>query len=342
MTANSLIAYIDQASTVGDEIFVSGWVVHATQRINSISFFEEDMLLIPSFELLPRPDLQQAFPTYPGAYNSGFKFQVRRGWKETSKTHFAFKIVAYLANGELETLSIAYVDTELERQRVPIPPEHLQVRVRGSSQDWLRIQALIYHGMKAEIEKHRKLTSFERILDWGCGCGGIMRYLLDDVPAERIYGCDIDSEAIGWNKQFFIGPSFTWNIYQPPTPYESEYFDLIYGISIFTHLSEPMQFQWLKELRRLLKPGGIIAVSLHGEAITPGHFKPWVAGGKGFFDTDSEQRFEFAAYATIDYYRSTFHTRAYVMREWSKYFRVLDYIERGINGYQDLVILTAE
>ena len=38
----------------------------------------------------------------------------------------------------------------------------------------------------------------------------------------------------------------------------------------------------------------------------------------------------------------TFHTREYVEREWSRLFRILAYLPRGLGDYQDLVVLQKE
>ena len=39
------------------------------------------------------------------------------------------------------------------------------------------------------------------------------------------------------------------------------------------------------------------------------------------------------------YYRGVFQTREYTIQEWSKYFEILEYIERGVANYQDLVVM---
>jgi SAM-dependent methyltransferase len=46
---------------------------------------------------------------------------------------------------------------------------------------------------------------------------------------------------------------------------KSESFDVIYCISVFTHLSEPLHYQWVEEILRLLKPGGLFIGTFHGD-----------------------------------------------------------------------------
>lgn len=59
----------------------------------------------------------------------------------------------------------------------------------------------------------------------------------------------------------------TANQLAPPTPYVSGSFDLIYALSVFSHLDEPLQRDWLAEFRRLLRPGGLLVLSLLGERL---------------------------------------------------------------------------
>ena len=58
----------------------------------------------------------------------------------------------------------------------------------------------------------------------------MLRYLLEDVAAARVFGCDIDREAIDWVRANVKGPSFETIPTSPPTLYPDSHFDLIYGI----------------------------------------------------------------------------------------------------------------
>jgi hypothetical protein len=42
--------------------------------------------------------------------------------------------------------------------------------------------------------------------------------------------------------------------------------DCIYAISVFTHLSAELQDLWMKELRRIVRPGGHLLITTHGES----------------------------------------------------------------------------
>jgi SAM-dependent methyltransferase len=56
------------------------------------------------------------------------------------------------------------------------------------------------------------------------------------------------------------------NTLQPPLPYPDHAFDFLYAFSVFTHLSAELAHEWLSELQRVVKPGGLIWFTLHGES----------------------------------------------------------------------------
>lgn len=114
--------------------------------------------------------------------------------------------------------------------------------------------------------KYKKLENL-KILDWGCGPGRVIRHLPKLVSQTcSLYGTDYNKKYIEWCSKNIANVTFKNNGLQPPLSFTDNYFDIIYGISIFTHLSEEMHYKWVDELLRVSKPGGIIFITLHGES----------------------------------------------------------------------------
>jgi ubiquinone/menaquinone biosynthesis C-methylase UbiE len=49
------------------------------------------------------------------------------------------------------------------------------------------------------------------------------------------------------------------------SPFPNNFFNLIYGISVFTHLPHIDREKWLSEFCRILQPNGILLLSTHGK-----------------------------------------------------------------------------
>ena len=108
-----------------------------------------------------------------------------------------------------------------------------------------------------------------KVLDWGCGPGRIIRHLPEIIgDGSEFHGTDYNKKSIAWCRQNLKGISFNQNSLKASLPYDDDYFDIIYGISIFTHLSEQMHYEWYNELYRILRPNGIMFLTTQGD-----HFK---------------------------------------------------------------------
>lgn len=110
----------------------------------------------------------------------------------------------------------------------------------------------------------------QRVLEWGCGPARIVRHLpslaaADGIAAE-FYGTDYNPKSIAWAQANLPEVQFTLNTLAPPLPFPDHHFDFLYCRSVFTHLSEPLHFAWIRELQRVVRPGGLISLSTQGLA----------------------------------------------------------------------------
>jgi SAM-dependent methyltransferase len=238
----------------------------------------------------------------------------------------------------------AQVDYVLgENNLPPPPPKHLQVRVVGGY-----VPHFMESGFNAlrDIDaalapSGRTLTGFRRILDFGCGCGRVIRTLKSIVPGAALSGTDIDPEAIVWlQKNYGRFGDFAVAPHLPPTAYAANTFDFIYGISVFTHLPEDMQFRWLEELRRITQPGGYLVLSVHGEK----HWKALPDEARARVETQGfhygDLGWNYGASINLpDFYQTAYHAHDYVRREWGRYFSVIDIQTLRMDQHQDTVLL---
>jgi trans-aconitate methyltransferase len=231
-------------------------------------------------------------------------------------------------------------DFEQQRAQTPLPPTHLQERV-GGSKDFRQIGAELTSLLLTAIGKHRPLWEPEKILDWGCGCGRVIAQLRKLLPRERIFGCDIDDEAIAWNRKHLPGSSSLRIAPYPPTIYPDGEFDVIYGISVMTHLDEKTHFCWLQELQRIARSGAILALSVIGSELRHTNMPAQLVADyarKGFATFVPEYSEMLREFSHPSYYKESYHSPAYVSSTWSRYFEIMDYIE---TKHQDLVVLRA-
>mgnify|MGYP001065664695 CR=1 FL=1 len=150
------------------------------------------------------------------------------------------------------------------------------------------------------FEKHIDLKG-KRILDWGCGPGRIIRHLPELLGKDcRFYGTDYNKKSIDWCAQNLPNIAFNNNTLKAKLPYDDNNFDVIYGISIFTHLSEQLHYDWYRELYRILKPNGILFLTTHGDnykvKLTDSELKSYQKGELIVRDNVKEGHRTFAAF----------------------------------------------
>jgi SAM-dependent methyltransferase len=158
---------------------------------------------------------------------------------------------------------------------LPVPPPemvHLTAGLFGVPDLYTRFNALGELGaasIRAMLERNGlAIERFESILDFGCGCGRIMRQW-KSLTGTRLHGSDYNPYLVRWCQANIPFAAFTVNGMAPPLAYDDASFDFVYVISIFTHLLEPLQVPWAAEVARVLRPGGVALVTVHGASHLP-------------------------------------------------------------------------
>jgi SAM-dependent methyltransferase len=192
------------------------------------------------------------------------------------------------------------------------------------------------------------LSAHTSILEFGCGCGRIMRWMDDIGRSSTLVGTDIDQRAIEWAAANLPFARFDVNGGVPPTSYRDGEFDLVLNHSVFTHLDANYQDLWLTELQRITAPGGVLVLSVHGDhafqqserQLAPGSRdrREWreqlERDGILFVAEDS-----YVGSAFPDFYHTAFHAPWYIFEHWSKWFDLIAYLPRSSLDFQDQVVL---
>ena len=208
-----------------------------------------------------------------------------------------------------------------------LPPAELRYRVSSTpdAEEFIAIGKRCADDIQNALSRvGRELSSFNRILDFGCGCGRTLIHLKDLAPRTEFEGTDIDAKAIEWCKRQLTFARFKATNETPPVDYPSDSFDLIYAISVFTHFDESYQFRWLEELRRIAKPGAIVLLTVDSSLVGEQDFVFQRSYEKGLFPA---------------WYQNAYHSQEYVVKNFAGYFEVIDYFAKGMNGHQDVVLL---
>jgi ubiquinone/menaquinone biosynthesis C-methylase UbiE len=112
-----------------------------------------------------------------------------------------------------------------------------------------------------ELKKFKDLVKDgEKILDLGCGNGRLLE-ILRDKKIEYI-GVDSSRKLIEIAKEKH--PNFQFLVADALSlPFLENSFDKVFSISVFHHIpSEELRLQFLKEIKRILKPKGILILTV--------------------------------------------------------------------------------
>lgn len=232
-------------------------------------------------------------------------------------------------------LSRRRLQDRIRRAFANYPPAELLARVQTTTflNEYIDVGKASAQSVRAALGP--QLRQGAEVLDFGCGSGRTLRYLA--TTGWTLHGCDIDAPAVRWCEenlrfaQFAVSPSV------PPTEYAPAFFDAIFSISVFTHLSFEGQRSWAAELARILGRGGKLLVTTMGERVLA-----------GIAELATEERMTVLRREGLvfvpqpgGFNRSgAFHTRDGIENVFSPWFRLDSFEPLGLKGFQDVAVLT--
>jgi ubiquinone/menaquinone biosynthesis C-methylase UbiE len=124
--------------------------------------------------------------------------------------------------------------------------------------EWNKIAEEVNFNLEIDLERFSSEASTSmRILDYGCGYGRISR-LLWDSGYRNVVGIDSSIKMIERGKREF--PKLHLDVSSDETlPFLDNSFDAVVACAVFTCItSEETRLTQIKELCRVLKPGGLL------------------------------------------------------------------------------------
>lgn len=215
-------------------------------------------------------------------------------------------------------LSMAY-----ERYGDPAVPPDLMQYTCGTTDfnEFLRsgMEVATMLSLAAREYFGNSLNDFTRVLDFGCGCGRILRFLRP--RPEGVHACDVGEAVAGFAKEHYPWAYVYRNELMPPLEYPDGYFDLVYSFSVFSHLSLETEQAWLPELVRVGAPGCAYLLTVHGDWYIEQTLgaERGAATDAGFYFKKVHSR----SSGFPEYYEASYHTSGYIREHWSNFFDVL-------------------
>lgn len=149
----------------------------------------------------------------------------------------------------------------------PVPPNS---RMRGTSSNTIRHYyesglTTTLPIITASCIEGLDLRSPAEVLDFGCGVGRQLLQFQRNYPNLALYACDVNDRSVEFVHRAYPRVESYTSAFSPPLKYPDCKFDLIYSVSIFSHLNIRDHAVWLRELARITRRGGLCCLTILGE-----------------------------------------------------------------------------
>lgn len=226
-------------------------------------------------------------------------------------------------------------DGPTDKAGLPIPPNDLWLGYGTTAEEYLAVGEGDVQTMRETVGRAgAPLESAGRILELGCAAGRMIRWLHDLAGTCEVWGADVSATHVLWCQQHLSPPfHFVTTTTWPHLPFEDRYFGFIYAGSVFTHIDD-LADAWFLELRRVLRPGGRLYITIHDRNTIAGldreHEHPVALGLRSDPAYERFRRSDFGMFTIGRHVQSqVFYDVAFLRRKLDPFFRTLAVVEEA-------------
>jgi 2-polyprenyl-3-methyl-5-hydroxy-6-metoxy-1,4-benzoquinol methylase len=331
---------IDSIGILDGELKIDGWAILSEGAFDDVVFAVNGTKFSRINYPLRSPDLAEHFYYFNNTENARFSCQIEIE-KIPNRQYYCLEFIQNNNQAKAARTSWWYSTHQVVLPR--FESERIG-RVIGSNTNFnFELGgATLYNRIELYLQNKFAIryADLSAILDWGCGAGRLLRHF-DQLSGTEVYGADIDHDNLESCIEEFPFAKFSLLPLRPPTNLPEQYFDLIIGISVCTHLSEENQFLWLEELNRISKPSALVLLSVQGDAQSALYRESASLirerDSKGFVVKGVNPEIN-GIIGKSDYYIDVIQTRENIMTNWGRHFEVIEFLD-GFAANQDLVVL---
>ncbi len=131
------------------------------------------------------------------------------------------------------------------------------LNISGADRDYFSEYKIV------EMARHEDCNAGHDMLDFGCGDGNSVKYMRKHFPKASLWGTDVSEQSI----EQANGKKIVGTIFKPydgvTLPFEDNQLDVVFTSMVFHHISFDLHDGILKEIHRILKPGGRFYIFEH-------------------------------------------------------------------------------
>jgi SAM-dependent methyltransferase len=331
---------VDKFAIDSGHLTMSGWFLLPFNDPSQVRFLIDDAIVVrPDSFHRALGDVQKIVPDLP---DCAYRFSL----SVAELTASDFHSVRFLPSGTADATvhDSGWFMLDASKETDPLPQGENIYRVIATQETSLyRLGgATVANRINNYLKRSqgKSVANIGPVLDWGSGCARVSRYLRK-LGCDDLFGVDVDSANVDWCNANVPWLSAKHIALSPPIPYEDNSFELVIGISIFTHLRESSQFEWLSEIHRILRPGGLAVVTVmrDGQIALQGGTAASIEKllSDGFIMEDNNDQLKLGE-GDENYYVNVYHSTDYIYRNWQGDLEVVDIVP-FLGAHQDAVVL---